>query len=524
MHVNHLVTTTLATCVKSSQATRGVEKRGAVSEVSEVVGSGSAGVLRIEENGINVITEVERKGEPRQLFWPWFGANVSILGLSYGAFILYFGISFWQGLIVAIVGIIASFVLCGIIATAGKRGSAPTMVLSRAAYGVRGNRLPAGISWLLCVGWETFLTVIAVQATSTVFKSLNWGSGDGVKAVAMVIIAALIIAGGVMGFELIMRMQAIITVITGVLTIMFIALTFKDVKWHAVSHVASGSPQHLIGALVFVMTGFGLGWVNVAADYSRYLPRRASSSGVVWWTTFGSSVAPLILVFFGLLLAGSSTALSSAISADPVGALAPLLPTWFLVPFLIVAILGLVGGAVLDIYSSGLALLSAGITIPRYAAALVDGVVMVIGTIYIVFYRANFLNQFEGFLITVGVLIAAWCGVFLGDLVLRKKDYVDADLFRNAGRYGDVRLVPVATTIVASVIGWGLVTNGLASWLTWQGYLLGPLHLGGKSGDWAGANLGVFVALALGFLATVLFTGAQVRRQEALDATPTTVS
>jgi purine-cytosine permease-like protein len=495
-----------------------------VSKLSEEVSAGSAGAFRIEENGINVITESERKGEPRQLFWPWFGANVSILGLSYGAFILYFSISFWQGLFVAIVGIVISFVLCGVIAIAGKRGSAPTMILSRAAYGVRGNRLPAGISWLLCVGWETFLTVIAVQATSTVFKSLHWGSGDGVKAVAMVIIAALVIAGGVMGFDLIMRMQAVITVITGVLTIMFIALTFKDVKWHVVSHIASGSPQHLIGALVFVMTGFGLGWVNVAADYSRYLPRKSSSSGVIWWTTFGSSVAPLILVFFGLLLAGSSSQLLGAISADPVGALAPLLPTWFLVPFLIVAILGLVGGAVLDIYSSGLALLSAGIKIPRYAAAGVDGVVMVIGTIYIVFFRANFLNQFEGFLITVGVLIAAWCGVFLGDLVLRKKDYVDSDLFRNSGRYGDIRLVPVVTTIVASVVGWGLVTNGLASWLTWQGYLLGPLHLGGKTGEWAGANLGVFAALVLSFLVTVIFTSTQVRRQEETESTPVPVS
>ena len=288
------------------------------------------------------------------------------------------------------------------------------MVLSRAAYGVRGNRLPSFISWLLCVGWETVLSVIAVLATSTVFTRLGWGGGDGVKAIAMIIIAALIIGGGVMGFDLIMRMQAVITVITGVLTVFFIVLTFKHVSWHVVSHVHSGTAQSLIGALVFVMTGFGLGWVNAAADYSRYLPRKASTSGVVWWTTFGSSIAPVILVFFGLLLAGSSTTLSSAIGNDPVGALATLLPTWFLVPFVIVAVLGLVGGAVLDIYSSGLSLLSAGLRIPRYAAAGVDGVVMVVGTVYIVFFAHNFLPQFEGFLITVGVLIAAWCGVFLG--------------------------------------------------------------------------------------------------------------
>jgi nucleobase:cation symporter-1, NCS1 family len=89
-------------------------------------------VLTVEGNGINVIADEERKGRPAQLFWPWFGANVSILGLSYGAFALGFGISFAQAVLAGIVGILFSFLLCGFVALAGKRGSAPTMVLSRA--------------------------------------------------------------------------------------------------------------------------------------------------------------------------------------------------------------------------------------------------------------------------------------------------------------------------------------------------------------------------------------------------------
>jgi hypothetical protein len=45
-------------------------------------GSGSPGTgelrpLHIEANGINVITDAERKGRPRDLFWPWFAANIS---------------------------------------------------------------------------------------------------------------------------------------------------------------------------------------------------------------------------------------------------------------------------------------------------------------------------------------------------------------------------------------------------------------------------------------------------------------
>jgi purine-cytosine permease-like protein len=478
----------------------------------------AASALGVEANGINVIAEEERRGAPRDLFWPWFGANVSVLGLSYGAFALGFGVSFWQAVIVGTIGIVFSFLLCGLIAVAGRRGSAPTMVLSRAAFGVRGNKLPALISWLLTVGWETVLVVLATLATATVFDRLGWGGGDATKVVALVVVAALIVIGGVMGFTLIMRAQAIITIVTGVLTIVYIALVADHIHWGTVSAVPGGSTQAVVGTLVFIMTGFGLGWVNVAADYSRYLPRRASGGGIVWWTTFGGALAPVALLVVGLLLAGSSKSLSSAIAADPVGGLAQILPTWFLVPFVIVAVLGLVAGAILDIYSSGLALLSLGLRAPRYVAALIDGTIMILGSIYVVFIADDFLGQFIGFLITLGVPVAAWCGVMLADVLLRRGPYADRDLYRPSGRYGDVRMVPVVTVLASTAIGWGLVTNASASWLTWQGYLLDPFGLGGKDGAWAGANLGVLFALVAGFLVTVLTSRASVRRQEAEPA------
>jgi NCS1 family nucleobase:cation symporter-1 len=483
--------------------------------MTDATGTAELRPLQIEANGINVIAESERKGRPHDLFWPWFAANVSVLGISYGSFVLGFGISFWQAVIVGVVGIVLSFLACGFIALAGKRGSAPTMVLSRAAFGVNGNKLPALVSWVLTVGWETVLVILATLATATVFSRLGWGGGDGTKVVALIIVVALTIFGGVMGFDLIIRLQTFITIVTGVATVVFIALVADHIHWHTVSAIPSGSAEAVIGALVFVMTGFGLGWVNAAADYSRYLPRRSSSRGVIWWTTFGSSIAPIFLLIFGLLLAGSSKSLSTAIGADPIGALASLLPTWFLVPFAIVAVLGLIGGSVLDIYSSGLALLTLGVRLPRYQAALIDGTVMTLGSIYVVFFTNNFIGQFQGFLITLGVPIAAWCGIMLADIALRHRDYAEPELFTPAGRYGSIRWLPVLTMVAATGIGWGLVTNSLASWLTWQGYLLGPFGLGGKTGAWAFANLGVLVALALGFVVTFAFTRSAVRAEEA---------
>ena len=40
-------------------------------------------------------------------------------------------------------------------------------------------------------------------------------------------VAALIVVGGVMGFDLIMRMQTVITVVTGVLTVVYIILVAR---------------------------------------------------------------------------------------------------------------------------------------------------------------------------------------------------------------------------------------------------------------------------------------------------------
>ena len=48
------------------------------------------------------------------------------------------------------------------------------MTLSRAAFGINGNRVPSAISWLLLVGWETILAALAVLATATVLTRLGW--------------------------------------------------------------------------------------------------------------------------------------------------------------------------------------------------------------------------------------------------------------------------------------------------------------------------------------------------------------
>ena len=468
--------------------------------------------FNLEINGPNTIQESERKGSARSLFWPWAGANVSLLALSYGSFFLGFGISFRQATWAAFIGTICSFFLVGISSLAGKRSNAPTMVLARASFGVKGSIVPGFLSYFIFVGWETVLVSLATLATGTVFSRIGGLDQNLALILGFVIAVSLTVFGGVLGFSIIMKLQKILTVITVVMTVVYIALTIDTVNWSAVTAIKDGSTQGFIGALIFGITGIGLGWVNCAADYSRYLPRSVSSKAVVGWTVFGASVVPIILVIYGAALSASSKDLNEAIAMDPIGALTSLLPTWFLIPFALVAILGLVGGAILDLYSSGLALVSIGVPIKRHQAAIIDALIMLAGSIYIVWIADNFFYPFQGFLITLGVPVAVWSAIFVADVIMRKKAYSQTDLYNPQGMYGSINKGSIALMAIGTGVGWGFVTNTFAPWLSWQGYLLGVI--GGKEGPWAYANVGVIFALAIGFFGHILLSRKTIAQQE----------
>jgi nucleobase:cation symporter-1, NCS1 family len=467
--------------------------------------------MNLELNGTNVIHESERQGSASSLFWPWCGANVSLLALSYGSFFLGFGISFWQATFAAIIGTVLSFLLVGVSSLAGKKSNAPTMVLSRATFGVKGNLIPGALSYLIFVGWETVLVSLATLATGTVFMRVGHLSHNTAMIVGFILSVALTVSAGVLGFDVIMKLQKYLTIITVIATGIYIALTVSHVHWSEISTMKSGTTQGFIGALIFGATGIGLGWVNSAADYSRYLPRSVSSRAVIGWTVFGASIVPIILVIYGAALSGSDEKLSSAIASDPIGALTTILPTWYLVIFALIAILGLVGGAILDLYSSGLTLISLGLPVKRHFAASLDAVLMLIGTIYFVWIADNFFFPFQGFLITLGVPIAVWSAIFVTDVLMRKS-YHEADLYNPNGRYGSWNLGSISVMVIGTVIGWGFVTNTFASWLSWQGYFLH--FIGGKNGAWAYANLGVFFALLIGFVGYCFVARSTLQRQE----------
>ena len=133
-----------------------------------------------------------------------------------------------------------------------------------------------------------------------------------------------------LGYDTILAVQRWFTWTFAGLTLVYFVVAAGQIDLHDATSLPAGDLTGFVSGVSIVMAGLGLGWVNAGADYARYLPRTTRARSVVGWTTFGASIAPIVLIAFGVLVAASNKDLASA--ANPVSALAAPLPVWFLVP------------------------------------------------------------------------------------------------------------------------------------------------------------------------------------------------
>lgn len=462
----------------------------------------------IELHGIDPIKDEERHGSPFELFWIWFAGNVGILGVVYGGILAGAGLNLWQSIFVALVACIISFALVGVLSLAGIWGGAPMLTLSRSAFGPRGNILPTLISWISLVGWETVIVVTAAYALLGLLNLVGLPSNALWTVVSLVVVAALVVLFGLLGHATLVWIQRAATWLFGLLTLVIVLFLISQTQWTKILAAPPGPwDSGVLATLSIVAAGTGIGWVNAGADYTRYLPRTSSSRSVVGWTVFGSTLPLFVLMIVGVLLSSRVSNLASA--SNPIAVIGSALPAWMAVPYLITAVGGLVVAADLDIYSSGLNLLSIGVKLERYKTVLIDGVLMIIGSIYVMLIAQNFLGPFESFLQLLADGLAAWSAVFLVDM-LRRRHYDPASLADTG---------PGSRYFYLGGFNWA----GLLSWLL--GLLVGLAFTASPFFNGPFAR-GIFASSSLGFLIgfvvsavlyAVLMPFATTTKQQAIE-------
>lgn len=439
---------------------------------------------RIELNGANPVPDADRHASPRDVFWVWFAANLAIVGLVMGAVVMSYGLSLWQGLL-SLTGIF-SFLLIGYFAIPGARTGVPTMVVSRAVFGTRGNVFPSLVSWLNLVGWETVVLVIATYALQAAFLA-----GLGLPVSALTTVVSLVVVMGVafsvalLGHATLVRVQTLFSYLFGALSLIVAVMLVPHIDWARIASRPNGSwLTGVLPAFSIIVAATGLSWVNTASDYTRYIDRQIKSSRIVGATTWGSVIPAVLLMVLGVLLYGSMPALAT--TANPVGLLQKALPAWLAVPYLLTAVGSMVTGDIMDIYSSGMSLLAAEVRIPRYKTVLIDAVLSVAASLYILFAAQSFIATFEAFLTLLAGVLAPWAGIFLVELPRLLKEGVRVDeLYRGSESiYGAYRGAALSAWGAGLVVAFLFTSTSLFS---------GPLAVG----IFNGSDLGFLLAFAV---------------------------
>lgn len=474
----------------------------------------------IERQGIKPIENNERHGTSFELFWVWFAANIGILGIVYGGILAASGLNLWQSLLVALVAPAASFALVGVLSIAGKWGGAPMLTLSRAPFGTRGNLGPTLISWISLVGWETISVITAAYALLGLLNLAGLPSNSFWTVVSLVVIAVLVVIIGLLGHATLVWIQQAATWIFGAFTLVIVIFLVTQTNWPAVLNASPGPwDTGVLAMLSIVIAATGISWINAGADYARYLPHKVTGRSIAGWTVLGSTVPLFVLILTGRLLATHINNLAT--SNNPVLAIGNALPSWMAIPYLITAIGGLVAEADLSIYSSGLNLLTMGLKVDRYKTVVIDGILMIAGSIYVMLLAQNFFGPFVSFLQLLADGLMAWSAVFLVDMIRRRR--YDTVSLANTGT--DSRYFYQGGISWAAIIAWVLgILFGLA--FTVSPWFSGPFAIGIFASSSLGYLIGFVISALVYWMLITFFTRghSSAENEERVDELQVTVT
>lgn len=476
----------------------------------------AARAFSVEDSGPEPTPLDRRVGHAARLFWLWFASNASIISLGLGATVFAIGMSLRQSIVAVLAGVALSFIPLGLTTLAGKRSGQPTMIVSRASFGHRGNVLPSLIAVVSRVFWGAVMLWLAASAVTIVLvgAQLDGGLGDGLLLViSMVVLFAIALTIAILGYWLFARVQLVLSVLATVLVVGFIAFTAEYVDVAAALTVADASWLRAIGGAVLVFSVVGLVWANSGADLARYQRPESSGGGSMLWATFGAGLPAFLLIGYGALLAASNAGIATGFLQSPLDTLALMLPSWYPVPLIAATVLSLLSGVVITMYSGAFAVQATGVSVPRPGAVVIVGVLLA------------GLAGVVGFLVpggvgailrdvatTLAVPTAAWAGIVAAEMMIRNRRFESGSLVSRGGVYADWRWANLIGLVAISALGFGL-TTATVSWLSWQGYLFDFFGVPLES-DLAGTDLGVLLALGLGILLPIVVGIPAIRRQE----------
>ncbi|GAB3348476.1 MULTISPECIES: purine-cytosine permease family protein [Amycolatopsis] len=467
------------------------------------------------EQVLQPIPETARTSRVSGQFWIWAGANIAPINWVLGALGIGLGLGLRDTLIVLVAGNLVGMALFGLFVLLGQRTGATAMILGRAAFGRRGNYLPAAVQACLAVGWCAVNTWIILDLVMALLGKLGLVDPAAPNIVARIVVAGLIMAVQVaiawLGYRVIAAFErwTVPPTLLVLIAMSVVAWTHLHVNWSyagAPGHVLTGGAR--LAAMTGVMTAIGIGWgitwFTYAADYSRFVSRTVPRRRLYLASVLGQFVPVVWLGVLGASLATASGQIDPGkLIVDNYGRLA--LPVLFLV------IHGPIATNILNIYTFTVAAQAMDVKVDRRKLSVFVGVFAFLAVIFFVF-QSSIATVLDTWLSGIVAWIAAWGGIMLVHYFRLERNAAHTE--RLFDPVGGKRLPDINWATIAA-----FVTSMVATWLFMYGStpaLQGPVAaaLGGVDLSW----------LAGGAVAAALYTvlAPKAHRQSLAAASVTT--
>jgi NCS1 nucleoside transporter family len=460
-------------------------------------------VSGLEIRSIDYVPLNERHGKLWHLGPLWFMSNAQIATLAVGLISITEGGNLIWSLIAIVAGTLLGTFFMAFHSAQGPQLGLPQMIQSRPQFGYVGALLVWLFAYVQYAGFNVFNTILAGEALHTTVH------GGTKMWVAVVTVVGFVIA--LVGYDVIHKAEQFLTytflVVFGIFTVGVLA----TLHYPAGSFDLGGFSWTPFLAQFGVVAGYQISWAIYVSDYSRYLPPDVTVRKTFYWTYFGSALGGVWLMTLGALLAAWAGKDFDTIRS--INAAGDKVFSGFGAIVLLFATLGLVSVTALNMYGGSLTLISAIDSFKKVqptvsVRALTIGLTAVLSLVGAMAATADFLTNFNNFLLLVLYLFIPWTAVNLMDYyVVRRGHYAIAEIFNPHGMYGR----------------WGW--HGIISYLVGFGVMVpffsvGTLYVGPIAHAMDGADLSLFVGLPVAgllywWLSRSIDVAAEIRVAEA---------
>lgn len=490
-----------------------------VSQPAPVPVSSPTAISLDESASIGSSPKASRTGRTSFQFWAWLALTGSLLPFGAAAYLSSIEISFAQAVVSLLLAIFVSAAVIAIGALAGKRSGLPTVLLSRAAFGVLGNYFPATFLMiarlfiLLSIGVFAFQTFSNASDEPVSLEEL-FDFGSNPQGVLGLLVTLLIVAGAValaiLGGHILFGAQKYVGALGLVVFVLIAAVGFGSISAESIASKPEGSWLDAFAAAIVIFSVFGLAWAGTGADFARKLPVNALGIKVVGWGLLSLAVVPSMVGVFALALFTSKELDASANFA--VAFATELGPLMFWVTLISLAA-SLMVVLAMALYSASLTSHSINLRVRPVILQPLLGLLVVLVAVLASMHLGTegFWFNFAGYSLSLAVPIGAWAGVFVSDVLIRRIAYHEVSLTRSYGFYKPFNWINLGGWLIAVVVGFGLIQANPQEFF-WQGYLV---QLSANPGFWQVSYFGVVIAFAIGLLLPVSLGIPRIKKQEA---------